>query len=254
MGKYYIYRHIRLDKNEVFYIGFGTKPKKYNLWTTEYGRAYKSSRFDRSVWWHKINKITEIQIDILFESDDYSVAEQKEIEFIALYGRADKGLGTLVNHTDGGKGTTSCIVSPEIRAKRLKNLFLPKKTKVIFIYSNKGIFIKRFNSFKEAAIELNINEMTLRNYMPNRNKTSDSKYRVFYEFLGEIIDCLPNRDLGAGKRKKIKQLDALGNVVKVYNSVVEAAKELNCFDTSIRKALNGNRKKYKGYYWTFYED
>lgn len=26
-GKYYLYRHIRLDKNEPFYIGIGTKNK-----------------------------------------------------------------------------------------------------------------------------------------------------------------------------------------------------------------------------------
>lgn len=25
-GKYYLYRHIRLDKNQPFYIGIGTKP------------------------------------------------------------------------------------------------------------------------------------------------------------------------------------------------------------------------------------
>lgn len=29
-GKYYLYRHIRLDKNEPFYIGIGTKGNKIN--------------------------------------------------------------------------------------------------------------------------------------------------------------------------------------------------------------------------------
>lgn len=34
-GKHYLYRHIRLDKNEPFYIGIGTKIVK----TSEYRRA-----------------------------------------------------------------------------------------------------------------------------------------------------------------------------------------------------------------------
>ena len=34
-GKYYLYRHIREDKNEVFYIGIGTKNSK-----VEYKRAF----------------------------------------------------------------------------------------------------------------------------------------------------------------------------------------------------------------------
>lgn len=42
MNKYYLYRHIRLDKNEPFYIGIGTKRNRYhpNMYS-EYRRAYE---------------------------------------------------------------------------------------------------------------------------------------------------------------------------------------------------------------------
>ena len=45
-GKYYLYRHIRLDKNEPFYIGIGTKVNKKSFLkvTSEYVRAYSKTR------------------------------------------------------------------------------------------------------------------------------------------------------------------------------------------------------------------
>ena len=36
-----MYRHVRLDKNEVFYIGIGTKDSRdYRMHTSEYNRAF----------------------------------------------------------------------------------------------------------------------------------------------------------------------------------------------------------------------
>lgn len=52
-GKYFLYRHIRLDKNEVFYIGIGSKRLKrggYHL--VQYERAYLISRLNQEEY-HK---------------------------------------------------------------------------------------------------------------------------------------------------------------------------------------------------------
>lgn len=87
-----LYRHIRLDKNEVFYIGIGKTQK----------RAY--SLVDRNKLWKNIaNKGYEVEV--LFEDLTWEQAVEKEKEFISLYGRQDLGLGTLANFTNGGDGT-----------------------------------------------------------------------------------------------------------------------------------------------------
>lgn len=101
-GKYYLYRHIREDKNEPFYIGIGTKAKT-GLQLKTYRRS--RSKDKKSDIWKKICNKTKYEIEILLESDDYNFIKQKEIEFIALYGRKDLGTGTLANLTDGGEGT-----------------------------------------------------------------------------------------------------------------------------------------------------
>src|SRR6478609_1889133 len=93
-GNHYLYRHIRLDTGEPFYIGVGTAPKN-NVFTffNNYKRAF--SHHSRTNHWHNIVNLTDYEVEILLESDDYEFIKQKEIEFIALYGRADKGEGTL---------------------------------------------------------------------------------------------------------------------------------------------------------------
>ena len=78
-GKYYLYRHIRLDKNEVFYIGIGTKhPSIKHKFETIYERAYVKSGRNRI--WKRIVAKTDYEIEILLESDDYEFIEQKERE------------------------------------------------------------------------------------------------------------------------------------------------------------------------------
>lgn len=102
----YVYRHIRLDKNEPFYIGIGIDSKR------------STSKEGRNKYWKHIIKLTDYRIEIILEDLTWLDACQKEKEFIKLYGRKDLGLGTLVNMTDGGDGTNGYIVPEESKKER----------------------------------------------------------------------------------------------------------------------------------------
>jgi hypothetical protein len=104
-----VYRHIRLDKNEPFYIGIGKTEK----------RAY--NKYDRNKIWNNIIKKTDYEIEILFNDLSWDDACIKEQEFIALYGRIDKNTGTLCNLTNGGEGQTGIIRNDEYRLKLKQN-------------------------------------------------------------------------------------------------------------------------------------
>jgi hypothetical protein len=104
-----VYRHIRLDKNEPFYIGIGK---------TE-NRAYIKRK--RNNYWKHIVKSSPYEVQILFDDLTWDEACDKEIEFIKLYGRKDLGTGTLVNMTDGGDGRTNIVVSEETKQKISKS-------------------------------------------------------------------------------------------------------------------------------------
>lgn len=99
-----LYRHIRLDKDEPFYIGIGISEK----------RAYSNK--NRTNYWHNIaNK--GYDIEILFDNLSYDNAKKKEIEFINLYGRIDLGTGILCNMTNGGDGSNGFKHSKEALIK-----------------------------------------------------------------------------------------------------------------------------------------
>jgi len=111
----YLYRHIRLDKNEPFYIGIGSD--------SNYNRAYEIKKDRRNIVWSRIASKSEIEVEIMLDGLSWDNACEKEIEFIKLYGRIDNGNGILSNLTDGGDGTLGLIVSKElIEQIRLKNI------------------------------------------------------------------------------------------------------------------------------------
>jgi hypothetical protein len=105
----YVYRHIRLDKNEPFYIGVS------NDCDILYKRAYK--KLGRNKYWQRIISKTDYRVDILFDEVDFSFAKEKEMELIKLYGRQNLNNGILCNMTDGGEGTLNMVFSDEHRLK-----------------------------------------------------------------------------------------------------------------------------------------
>lgn len=115
----YLYRHIRLDKNEVFYIGIGSD--------SSFERA--KSKHGRNYHWNNVIKKTQYLVEIILHDIEESKLKNKEIEFIKLYGRRDLKLGTLVNLTDGGDGQLGNSPSLEVRKKQSEIMKIKAKNK-----------------------------------------------------------------------------------------------------------------------------
>ena len=112
----YVYRHVRLDTNEVFYIGIGSDDGG------EYKRAYSK---DRTQYWKKEASKSEYKVDII--SEEWLTWEEdceKEKFWITFYGRLDLHTGSLINLTPGGNG--NCKPTLEIK-KRISNTKKGKK-------------------------------------------------------------------------------------------------------------------------------
>ena len=161
-GIHYLYRHTRLDKDEPFYIGIGTKRRDREAKTnkTEYQRAYAKS--GRNNVWKNITVKTDYEVEILLESDNYEFIKQKETEFITLYGRINKKSGILANLTDGGEGVKGMTVSESTKKLQVlnnnfrrieKEKYIEKRTGEIFI-TNQGytVVITKYNNSKDCSI------------------------------------------------------------------------------------------------------
>lgn len=237
-GKYYLYRHVRNDIGQVFYIGVGTKEVNdfWMSYKSTYYRAFNKS--SRSDFWKRVTNNTDYEVEILFESDDRDVILEKEKEFISLYGRVNDKMGGLVNHNYGGS-------LPVYNGVSCKNNHLAKNAKQVFLYGINGVFIKHFKSQKECAKYLNV---TLANVsIPFRNKISMGDYIFSEKNLGE------KSELTEFKIKKrqiaLYKIEPYTNkVLCEYISYNDAAEKEGIKVSKIYSSVK-KRQKTNGSYW-----
>ena len=92
LNKFYVYEHIRLDTNEVFYVGKGTGR-----------RAYESKGDRRSEHWKRVHNKAGSSVKLLIENVDEELAFLIEIERIDQLKRLN---APLVNISIGGEGNS----------------------------------------------------------------------------------------------------------------------------------------------------
>jgi hypothetical protein len=204
----YVYRHIRLDKNEPFYIGIGT--------TMSSGRCKRAfDKSNRNRFWNFVANKTEFDVEIIFDNVDLDYAIEKEKEFIELYGLSCNGSGTLTNIKIGGDymGSPYSIKIPKSNShkEKIRNAHLNRKRSKEHqdnlnkamkgrVFTEKGKIAcsvrslggknptakkvidtsngKIYDCIKDAAIDLNINATSLRCYLLGyyKNKTNITYY------------------------------------------------------------------------------
>jgi hypothetical protein len=208
----YVYRHIRLDKNEPFYIGIGSD--------SNYERS--NSHKHRNRHWKHIVAQTPYEVEILLDNLTWNEACIKEIEFITIYGRVDLSKGPLVNMTDGGDGAnnlskeTRNAIGQKIRnnMERGKKISISNKGR---LSSNKG---KSFTEEHKAKIKAK------RGHLIGRKNTWQTK--------------------------PVLQHDTQGNFIKEWESQFEAQSSFNRPKSDgIGAVCRGNQKTAYGFIWKF---
>jgi len=198
MNNKVVYCHIRLDTNEVFYIGIGDSKRPY-------------IKSNRNKYWKNISKKAGYIVEILYNNLNNETAKELEVFLIKLYGRKDLGLGLLVNMTDGGDGLDGFNHSEESKLKmkitnkgktkkgnkcseetKLKlsiinknyrhtekakyNISLNNKRKQQIIDTSTGVI---YDSIKIVLENFNLKQSTLCSYLSGKrkNKTSFKYYK-----------------------------------------------------------------------------
>lgn len=255
-GRYYIYRHIRPDKDIPFYIGRGKKPSPLYP-SNEHCRAY--SKTGRSkIWKDIVSKNNGVyEVEILLECNDFEFLKEKEIEFVKLYGRINLGTGILSNLTDGGDGGDGCIASEETRRKISENNHTKGKfgkdhprAKKVYQYSLNGDFVKEWDALHEVKRAFNLTEC------PDKCLTGKTLsyhgYMWFYEYKGEKIEPYTNN---AGKVQKIVlakpvyQYDIKGNFIKEWDIRNDVQKVFGIKTARISEACKRNSHFFGEYFW-----
>lgn len=210
-----VYRHRRLDNNEVFYIGIGKEEK----------RAYV--KVNRNNWWHKVINKTPYQVEIIAKDLSYDDAKELEMFLISEYGRRDLNLGTLVNLTDGGDGSLGKKDSEETKLKKSISLKGKNLGKIHSIEAKekmklKGLGRKHTKETKDKIGKWDVNRVS------GRKGKTDSK-----ETKRKRIES------GAGNKKIVLDLE---NGI-FYKTIKEAAFVYNFHRVTLAKKIKNNEIK-----------
>lgn len=223
--RYYLYRHVRHDTNEVFYIGIGTKRSITRIYgqNTEYSRAYEKS--GRSIYWKNVVAKTTYTVEIIMESDDKDFICQKEIEFIELYGKKCDNKGTLVNFADGGNGASGIKnYNIKIRQCTLDNQL-----------------IKIWEQLKDIEKELGY-------LKTNIVKCCRKKQLTAYGYKWEYVDNNVYNDVYPSTARKKSQNNRVGiyvtngNETLLFRTIAEVAEKYGYHRSTIQAYINNKRQ------------
>lgn len=256
----YLYRHIRLDKNEPFYIGIGSD-EEY-----EYKRAYQTR--SRNRYWHNIVNSTDYEVEVMMDGLTWEEACLKEKEFVALYGRVCDGSGILANMTEGGDGVVGMSPSEETKEKLRKASNKPENMAAVMInldkarialerpvlqYDMQGIFIKEHPSAAKASQHVkttgrgNITSCCLK----LRHNAGGFIWRYNNE---NVVQSLPTSEVHRDpiNSKKVLQYDLQGNFIQEWESMTKASKNIpKLCPGTIKRCCLGEASKAGGYKWEY---
>lgn len=119
----------------------------------------------------------------------------------------------------------------------------------IYQYDINGNFIKKFNSIRECAREMNIVANSIRLVLQKKCRYAKNYYYSLY-FLekNEVENNIKKLNLNLREYININQIDETGKIIKIWYNIKEIKKHNNISIQNLRKAISKNTK-YKGYYW-----
>lgn len=267
---FYVYELWNPLKNEIFYVGKGTKIIFKNRNKGYYRlsehikdtRYYKAGKYKRN---HKYTTIAKIidsgykpDIKIVFESDNEKDAIQKEIELIRFYGRRDNGTGILVNHTDGGEGMTGYKHTAD-HIKKLKNDNPGGKATaipIIAICPDSNTIKHKFDSASNAALKLVNNAGAKSNInlccRKNKHRTAYGyywRYENEYDSSEDVRQYNEYRtNLSVRRAEKIEQQDSQGNIIRIWDSASQVCRHYGKGVSTLHRYIKNN-KPWEGFYW-----
>lgn len=207
-------------------------------------------------------------MEILYTTESEVIALRVEEYLIMAFGRMDQGLGPLLNHTDGGEGTSGRLHSEYTRNKisetrkgkytsgDIKQAPGGGSSRLVTAFSKEGNRIALFLSGKDASDQLGLTYSQVADAMRGRSKICTHPSGEIFRFVnGEIlgnIEPLPERappDFG----KRVYQYNIDGSFVREYRSIRKAACSIGCCHKNLIRKITAHRP-HEGFIWRYEDD
>ena len=180
-----------------------------------------------------------------------SIDRLNEIEnkYINLYNSANREFGYNINLESGkisvdsrNKMSTSKLKDPKTkdRMKYAKSCQKDRRKNIKELDLN-GNLIKEWTSIQEASNYYNIDKSCITKCCKNKVKYYKNRFWKYTE------DTNINLDITSKTLKQIIRIEDN----KIFNSIMEASKEMNCDHSAINNCVRGKTKTSCGFHWKY---
>ncbi len=253
--KYYVYVWYIKETNEIFYVGKGSDNR------------YKSMK-DRNSYFKNIRKKYDCDYKIVKYFDDEAEAYDFELE-----------LGTRLKEQGQARacyilGQTNKFVSNEVRKKisktlkgnvpwdKGKKLTEEHKAKLRVAHLGKKQSEEHKKHISEALKGHVVTEETRKkmsssmtgekNHMYGKKQSQETIELRVEKLKGHLVSEETRKKIGEANGKKVAQIDIASNeIIKVYDSASEAARQLHLQHSKISAVCRGARNKTGGFRWEY---
>lgn len=229
------------DINNIRYVGVTTKSVIERFYGHKYCAMHPEKRgLPVHKWMYSHYEKGEDIIVTQIDSCDESEWENREKYWIDFY---KKGGCLLTNISEGGKG----IITKEMRSKSSIERSVNKHKKSIIALNKDGSFYKKYNSIKDATLDLNLKSYSsISNVLNKRSKSASGFLWIFEDeydsnknYSYEIIN----------KGNTVYEFDIDGILLNEYPSKSYFDKIKGWSANGIKYAIQ-DKKIYHDHYWS----
>ena len=165
----------------------------------------------------------------------------------------------VVNHKDGNRQNNTVsnlewVTSQENTIHAVNTGLMPRtKEKQVDQFDMDGNKIATYRSLNEAERQTGTPASKISDCC-NLKRNSSNLFQ--WRFHSDEYTRLPKSDIPVTTRKRVARCDKDGNILQIYDSLGQAAKDVHGTQSAITHVLKGDKQTvtHKGYYWKLVEE